>query len=58
MVTKTSLMLGFGETDKQVLETMEKLREADVDCVTFGQYMQPTKRHLKVNLKLSKEKSL
>ncbi|KAG1670633.1 Lipoyl synthase, mitochondrial [Nymphon striatum] len=48
MVTKTSVMLGFGETDKQVLETMEKLREADVDCLTFGQYMQPTKRHLKV----------
>ena len=48
VVTKTSIMLGFGETDDQIIRTMDELRAADVDCVTLGQYMQPTKRHLKV----------
>ncbi|XP_005093392.1 lipoyl synthase, mitochondrial [Aplysia californica] len=48
MVTKTSIMLGLGETDDQILQTMEDLRKIDVDCLTLGQYMQPTKRHLKV----------
>lgn len=48
VLTKTSLMLGFGETDSQVARTMEVVREAGVDCFTLGQYMQPTKRHLKV----------
>lgn len=41
-------MLGLGETDEQVEQTMKDLRSAGVDCVTLGQYMQPTKRHLKV----------
>ncbi|XP_054158135.1 lipoyl synthase, mitochondrial-like [Oppia nitens] len=48
IITKTSIMLGFGETDDQVMRTMNDLRTADVDCVTLGQYMQPTKRHIKV----------
>ncbi|OTF79291.1 lipoyl synthase, mitochondrial-like protein, partial [Euroglyphus maynei] len=48
IITKTSLMLGFGETDDQIKQTMEDLRQANVDCLTLGQYMQPTKRHLKV----------
>jgi len=48
LVTKTSIMLGLGETDDEVRTTMEELREAGVDCLTLGQYMQPTKRHLKV----------
>lgn len=48
ILTKTSIMLGFGETDDMVKRTMDDLREAGVDCVTLGQYMQPTKRHLKV----------
>ncbi|KAH9509981.1 hypothetical protein Btru_044782 [Bulinus truncatus] len=48
MVSKTSLMLGLGETDAEVIKTMEDLRKIDVDCLTLGQYMQPTKRHLKV----------
>uniref|UniRef100_A0A0B6ZYT6 Lipoyl synthase, mitochondrial n=1 Tax=Arion vulgaris TaxID=1028688 RepID=A0A0B6ZYT6_9EUPU len=48
MVTKTSIMLGLGETDEQVMKTLEDLRQIDVDCLTLGQYMQPTKRHLKV----------
>ncbi|KAL0839933.1 hypothetical protein ABMA28_016549 [Loxostege sticticalis] len=48
LVTKSSIMLGLGETDEQVEQTMKDLRSAGVDCVTLGQYMQPTKRHLKV----------
>lgn len=48
MYTKTSLMLGLGETDEEVLQTLKDLREVGCDVVTFGQYLQPTKRHLKV----------
>lgn len=49
LLTKTSIMLGLGESDQQILNTMTELREAGVDCLTLGQYMQPTKRHLKVD---------
>jgi len=48
LVTKTSLMLGFGETDEQIRQTLTDLREIKCDVVTFGQYMRPTKRHMKV----------
>ncbi|XP_064106256.1 lipoyl synthase, mitochondrial-like [Macrobrachium nipponense] len=48
LITKSSIMLGLGETDEQVMQTMKDLRSAGVDCLTLGQYMQPTKRHLKV----------
>lgn len=48
LVTKTSLMLGFGESDDQILQTLRDLREINCDVVTFGQYMRPTKRHMKV----------
>lgn len=48
LVTKTSMMLGFGETDEQVMQTLKDLREIECDVVTFGQYMRPTKRHMKV----------
>ncbi|KAG7193258.1 uncharacterized protein KQ657_001021 [Scheffersomyces spartinae] len=48
LVTKTSLMLGFGETDEQLIQTLKDLREVGCDVVTFGQYMRPTKRHMKV----------
>ncbi|CAG8673449.1 5740_t:CDS:2, partial [Ambispora leptoticha] len=49
LVTKTSIMLGVGETDDEVLATLKELRKIDVDCVTLGQYMRPTKRHMKVH---------
>ena len=49
IITKSSIMLGLGEKDAEVLQTLKDLRAADVDCVTLGQYMQPTKRHLKVH---------
>ncbi|KAF2716642.1 Lipoyl synthase [Polychaeton citri CBS 116435] len=48
LITKTSLMLGFGETDAQIEQTLKDLRAVDVDVVTFGQYMRPTKKHMKV----------
>ena len=41
-------MLGFGETDEHVLRTLADLRDINCDVVTFGQYMRPTKRHMKV----------
>ena len=47
-ITKTSIMLGLGETREQVVRALRLLRDADVDVVTFGQYMRPTKRHLAV----------
>jgi lipoic acid synthetase len=48
LVTKTSIMLGLGEKDEEVEQDMKDLRAVGVDCLTLGQYMQPTKRHLKV----------
>ncbi|XP_036187424.1 lipoyl synthase, mitochondrial isoform X2 [Myotis myotis] len=56
VISKTSIMLGLGEDDEQVYATMKALREADVDCLTLGQYMQPTKRHLKVEEYITPEK--
>ena len=48
LITKTSIMLGLGETEDQLWRTLKELRAVDVDVVTFGQYMRPTKRHMKV----------
>jgi len=48
-ITKTSIMLGVGENEEQVLDALKELRKVDVDVVTFGQYMRPTKRHMKVD---------
>ncbi|TLS22483.1 uncharacterized protein PpBr36_09742 [Pyricularia pennisetigena] len=48
IITKTSIMLGLGETEEELWEALRELRKAQVDVVTFGQYMRPTKRHLKV----------
>lgn len=44
-VTKSSLMVGCGETEEQVLGAMRRLREADVDVLTIGQYLRPSKKH-------------
>ncbi|MCM3760477.1 lipoyl synthase [Alkalihalobacillus oceani] len=46
--TKSSLMIGLGETKEEIIETMDDLRAVDVDIMTIGQYLQPTKKHLKV----------
>lgn len=48
VLTKTSLMLGLGETDEEILETMDDLRAAGVDILTLGQYLQPSINHLPV----------
>lgn len=48
VLTKTSLMLGLGETEAEILETMADLRAVGVDIVTFGQYLRPTASHLPV----------
>lgn len=45
---KTGLMLGLGETEEEVLETMDDARKMGVEVLTLGQYLQPTKRHLEV----------
>lgn len=55
-LTKTSLMLGLGETDEDLQQTLEDLRAIDVDVVTFGQYLQPTKKHLPVKEYITPEK--
>ncbi len=49
VLTKTSLMLGLGETDKEILETLDDLRAINVDIVTLGQYLQPTLNHLPIH---------
>ena len=41
-------MLGLGENEEEVLETLNDLREVNVDVVTIGQYLQPSKKHLPV----------
>lgn len=46
--TKSSLMLGLGESDEEVLKTLKDLRNVGCDVVTFGQYLQPTTNHLPV----------
>jgi lipoate-protein ligase B len=48
VLTKTSLMLGLGETDEEIAECMDDLRAANVDLLTLGQYLRPTVHHLPV----------
>ncbi|MCF6092423.1 lipoyl synthase [Microaerobacter geothermalis] len=46
--TKSSIMIGVGEKWDEILQTMDDLREIDCDILTIGQYLQPTRKHLKV----------
>ncbi|MEJ2514850.1 MAG: lipoyl synthase [Gammaproteobacteria bacterium] len=48
VLTKTSLMVGLGETDEEIREALADIRRAEVDIVTFGQYLRPTANHLPV----------
>ncbi|NCF74287.1 MAG: lipoyl synthase [Gammaproteobacteria bacterium] len=48
VLTKTSLMLGLGEGDNEIMQTMDDLRVAGVDILTLGQYLRPTPNHLAV----------
>ncbi len=47
--TKSGMMVGLGETKEEVVQVMEDLRAADVDFLTVGQYLQPTKTHAKID---------
>lgn len=49
MRTKSGVMLGLGESEQEVIETMQDLRSVDVDILTLGQYLQPTPKHLPVS---------
>jgi lipoic acid synthetase len=48
VLTKTSLMLGLGETEDEIVATLDDLKACGTDIVTFGQYLQPTRNHLVV----------
>jgi len=48
VVTKSSLMVGLGETEDEMLDAMKRLRDAEVDVLTIGQYLRPTKKHADV----------
>ena len=48
MKTKSGVMLGLGETEEEIYETMDDLRAVNVDILTLGQYLQPTPKHLPV----------
>jgi lipoic acid synthetase len=48
MLTKSSIMVGLGETDEEVLETMKDLKSVGVDIVTIGQYLRPSPKHHEV----------
>lgn len=56
MRTKSGVMLGLGETEDEVIETMDDLRSAGVDILTLGQYLQPTPKHLPVAAFITPEK--
>jgi lipoic acid synthetase len=56
MKTKSGVMLGLGETESEVLETMDDLRSVNVDILTLGQYLQPTMKHLPVAEFITPEK--
>lgn len=58
LTTKTSLMVGLGETVDEISETLDDLRAISTDVITFGQYLQPTKRHLPVERYYSPEEFL
>ena len=53
--TKSGIMLGLGETKTEVIDTLKDLRSVNVDIVTLGQYLQPTKNHLEVKEFISPE---
>ncbi|WP_342432850.1 lipoyl synthase [Neobacillus sp. FSL H8-0543] len=53
--TKSSLMIGLGETKEEIIEVMEDLRANEVDIMTIGQYLQPSRSHLKVEKYYSPE---
>ncbi len=55
MFTKSSIMVGLGETKEEIIEAMKDLRNAKVDFLTIGQYLQPTRRHFPVSAYITPE---
>ena len=55
VLTKTSVMLGLGETDDEILAALDDCAQARIDIVTFGQYLRPTPNHLPVQRFVSPE---
>lgn len=49
LFTKSGIMVGLGETREEILQVMDDMRSADVDFITIGQYLQPTRKHLAVD---------
>jgi lipoic acid synthetase len=49
VLTKSGIIVGLGETNEEVVETMRDLREHDVDVVTIGQYLQPSSKHARID---------
>lgn len=49
MITKSGLMVGLGETKEEVIDVMRDMRNVDLDILTIGQYLQPTKEHIPVD---------
>lgn len=56
--TKSGIMLGLGETESEVLETLQDLANSNVDIITIGQYLQPSKKHLTVKEFITPEQFL
>ena len=56
LLTKTGIMVGLGETSDEVIRTMEEVYDIGVSIFTIGQYLQPTKDHLKVMSYITKDK--
>jgi lipoic acid synthetase len=56
LISKSGIMLGLGETEQEVLQTMDDLREVGCEVITIGQYLQPTLDHLPVQEYIKPEK--
>ncbi len=54
--TKSSIIVGFGETDEEIIETMKDLKAIDVDFLTIGQYLRPSSKHIEVTEYVPPEK--
>ena len=54
--TKSSIMLGLGETDEEIIQSMQDLRKINVDILTLGQYLRPTDRHIPISEFVSPQK--
>ena len=54
--TKSSIMLGLGETDEEIIEAMQDLRAIGVDIITFGQYLRPSQKHIQITEYVHPEK--